>query len=68
MELNEYGRKFVEEELARIDEDRFYANIGAYDPEAIEIYKKNRRQDLTKIALEFQDTLEFCVRHGKTDI
>ena len=68
MKLNKYGQKFVEDALAEIDEDQIYSNIEIYDPEAMEEYKKLRKDELTKIALEYQNDIEFCWRHGKTDI
>lgn len=69
-ELNQYGQKFVEDSLARYDrnEDQIYSNIGAYDPEAVAEFRKIYEEKLVGIAIEFQNQVEFCWRHGKIDI
>lgn len=59
MALNEYGQKWLDSQLAKIDEDQIYASIGAYDPEAFQAYLGLETARLTLIALDFQDSPEF---------
>lgn len=63
MELNAYGREWLDKQLAKIDENGVYASIGAYDPEAFAKYLEIRKEELTKIASEHQDDPEFQARN-----
>lgn len=63
MDLNAYGQKWVDSHLAKIYEDRVYASIGAYDPEAFAKYLEIRKEELIKIAVEHQDDPEFQYRN-----
>ena len=59
VELNQYGQQFVNQVIGGIDEDKVYASIGAYDPEAFAAYLQNETERITKIALEHQNDPEF---------
>lgn len=63
MELNAYGRQWVDGKLDEINEDAVYASIGAYDPEAFKDYCRNEKDRLTEIALQHQDDPEFQLRN-----
>ena len=67
MELNRYGLEWVDRCLDKIDEDKVYASIGSYDPNAFAAYCKLEKERLTKIALKYQDDEEFQMRNTPVD-
>lgn len=63
-QLNEFGSKWVQDHIAKIDEDAVYASIGAYDPDAFAAYLRLEKERLTEIALDYQDQPEFQMRNA----
>ena len=63
MPLNEYGTKWVQDHINKIDEGKFYESIGAYDPWTFAAYLRNERERLILIALDHQDDPEFQMRN-----
>lgn len=64
--------EWVEMQLAQIDEDKVYASIGAYDPEAFKAFISNERTRFEGIEKmcntpEDQQYREFWVTRRKQD-